>query len=131
MTTELSQLKQEVAELWTRYRQHQPPALFGEDEERRGLAEQNRTLEGKRRALSERSSTLRLELEAHRRKAARLSPVARVVGGFIGIVTATAGSSVVLPDLAALSVGLSAAHGAIALAVSLFVLGLCVGRVER
>ncbi len=124
MSTELSQLKQEVADLWTRYRQHQPQPLFGEDEERRKLVELNRTLEGMRRALSERSSTLRLEREAHRRHAARLSPVAKVVGGALGVVAASGVFVLNLPGLASLSTGLSAGHGVAACAACLLLLAV-------
>lgn len=125
MSTELSQLKQEVAELWTRYRQHPPQPLFGEDEERRKLAELNRTLEGKRRALWDRSFTLRLELEAHRRRSARLSPVARVVGGFLGTVMGAALVVAGLPELASLFSESSAGQGVVAIVSSLVVLALC------
>ena len=43
MNNELSELKQEVAELWTRYRKEEPRQV--EDEGRRALAELNRALE--------------------------------------------------------------------------------------
>jgi hypothetical protein len=129
MTAELSQLKQEVAELWARYRKDTP--LAADDEGRRVLAEQNRTLETKRRALSDRSATLRHELEVHRRRASRFSPVVRVFGGLIGSV-ATAGLLVlVLPAVAERSVGLTTAQGAAILSGALLVLALSVSRAER
>jgi len=131
MSTELTQLKQEVAELWARYRQQQPQPLYGEDEERRTLAELNRSLEGKRRALSDRSSALRLELENHRRRSARLSPVARVVGGFLGTVMGAVGISAVMPEVASFSLSFSSGHGVVAIAGALLVLGFCVARAER
>ena len=131
MSAELTQLKQEVAELWTRYRQHQPQPLFGEDEERGKLAEQHRTLEGKRRALADRSSVLRVELEAHRRKSTRLSPVARVVGGFLGTMVTAIGVAAVLPELASLTIGFGIAQGVVASCVALLVLGFTASPAER
>ena len=131
MTAEISQLKQEVAELWTRYRQHPPQPLFGEDEARRTLAELNRTLEGKRRALAEKSSTLRLEVEAHRRTAARLSPVARVLGGLLGTILASAGVAASIPALASATSGFGTVQGVVACSLSLLVVGFSVKRAER
>lgn len=129
MTAELSQLKQEVAELWARYRKDAPLAV--DDEGRRVLAEQNRTLEAKRRALSDRSAALRHELDVHRRRASRLSPVVRVFGGLIGSVV-TAGLLVfVLPEVAERSVWLTKAQGAAVLSAALLVLALSVSRAER
>ncbi|MDP1824034.1 MAG: hypothetical protein Q8L48_12355 [Archangium sp.] len=129
MNAELSQLKQEVAELWARYRKDAPLAV--DDEGRRVLAEQNRTLETKRRALSDRSATLRHELEQHRRRASRLSPVVRVFGGFFGSLLTAALLGLVLPDVAALSVGLTTAQGAAILSGALLVLALSVSRADR
>lgn len=129
MTAELSQLKQEVAELWARYRKDAPLAV--DDEGRRVLAERNRTLEAKRRALSDRSATLRHELEVERRHASRLSPVVRVFGGLIGSLV-TAGLLVfALPDVAERSVGLTTAPGAAILSGALLVLALSVSRADR
>ena len=131
MNAELTQLKQEVAELWTRYRQQQPQPLFGEDEERRTLAELNRTLEGKRRALADKSSTLRLELEVIHRTAARLSPVARVFGGLLGTLLSAGLVAAVLPELAPVTSGFGALQGVVACGLSLVVVGLSVKRAER
>ena len=131
MNPELTQLKQEVAELWTRYRQQQPQPLFGEDEERRSLTELNRTLEGKRRALADKSSTLRLELEAIRRTAARLSPVARVFGGLLGTLLAAGLVAAVLPELASATSGFGTVQGVVAWGFSLLVVGLSVKRAAR
>ena len=88
MTTELTELKAEVAELWAKYRKEEPRVF--EDDSRRELAALNRTLETKRKALSDRSASLRSELDAHRRRASRLSPVVRVFGGIIGAALTTA-----------------------------------------
>ena len=128
MNTELSQLKQEVAELWTRYRQQQPQPLFGEDDERRKLAELNRTLEGKRRALAEKSFALRLEVEVHRRSSARLSPLARVLGGFLGTLFACISVASGVPELAATTSGFGAVQGVIAGGLSMLAAGLSVSR---
>ena len=126
---ELSQLKQEVEELWSRYRKD-APALSGDDEARRTLSEQSRSLEAKRRLLSDRSATLRHELEAYRRRASRLSPVVRVFGGLVGAAMAAVVLATGLQDVVDLSVSLSAAQGAGLLSAALLVVALCVSRAE-
>jgi hypothetical protein len=126
---ELTQLKQEVNELWSRYRKHEPWPT--EDEGRRLLAEKNRSLEAKRRVLSDRSSTLRLELEQHRRRASRLSPVVRVFGGLVGSLVMAVLLAMVLSEVAALSVALTAAQGAAVLTGSLLLVALSVSRADR
>ena len=109
MTAEISQLKQEVAELWTRYRKELPHSA--DDECRGRLAEQNRALEAKRRTLSERSAALRARLELQRLRASRLAPVVRVVGGVLGGVLTAVAISTMLPQLAAFSIELSPGQG--------------------
>jgi hypothetical protein len=129
MTTELTELKQEVAELWAKYRKEEPRVI--EDESRRELAALNRTLETKRRALSDRSSSLRLELEAHRRRASRLSPVVRVFGGIIGAALSSALVIVLAPEFAQSAISFSAGQGVVLICASLLLTGLCVSRVGR
>ncbi len=126
MTNELSELKQEVAELWTRYRKEEPREV--DDEGRRALAGLNRTLEAKRRALSDRSATLRSELEAHRRRASQLAPVVRVFGGMIGSVLALILVGALMPELAPLE--LSVGQGAVVLSASLVLAALSVARTD-
>jgi hypothetical protein len=123
---ELSQLKQEVAELWSRYRKDAP--LVADDEARHALALRNRNLEAKRKMLSERSATLRAELEQLRRRASRLSPVVRVLGGVMGAVLAGVMLSTILQDVADASVGLTIAQGAGLLTASLLLVALSVSR---
>ena len=126
---ELSQLKQEVAELWTRFRKDEPAP--GDDEVRRALAAQNRSLEATRRVLVERRTTLRHELDVFRRRASRLAPAVRVFGGLAGVTLAGLVLATVLPDLAALSAGVTASQGAAILTVSLLVLALSVAPRDR
>lgn len=126
---ELSQLKQEVAELWTRFRKDEPAQ--GDDDVRRALAAQNRSLEATRRVLVERRTTLRHELDVFRRRASRLAPVVRVFGGLIGVALALAALVTILPDLAGFSVGLTAPQGAGILTASLLVLALSVTPRDR
>lgn len=126
---ELSQLKQEVAELWTRFRKDEPAP--GDDDARRALADQNRSLEAKRRLLGERRTSLRRELEASRRRASRLAPAVRVFGGLVGAVVAALSLGPVLPSLAELSVGLTTSPGAAVLAASLLLLALSVAPDDR
>lgn len=80
--SELSELKNEVASLWSRFRREEPQP--NDDELRRGLVEQLRAREGARRALAERAENLRRELEQHRRRASRLAPLVRFAGGVVG-----------------------------------------------
>ena len=129
MSAELSQLKQEVAELWTRYRKDEP--VLVDDEGRKVLSELNRTLEGQRRALSDRSSTLRIELEVQRRRASRLSPVVRVIGGVIGSAVTAVLAGAVMPALAAWSMEFTPAQGSVLLAFSLLLVGLAVSRADH
>ena len=129
MSAELSQLKQEVAELWTRYRKDE--AVVVDDEGRRVLSELNRTLEGQRQTLSDRTSTLRIELEVQRRRASRLSPVVRVIGGVIGSAVMAVLVWVVMPELAAWSVEFTPAQGSVLLAFSLLLVGLTVSRADH
>ena len=126
---ELTQLKQEVNELWSRYRKHEPWPT--EDDARRQLAEKNRTLDAKRRLLSDKSAALRLELEQYRRRASRLSPVVRVFGGLIGSLVTAVALSLVLPELAERTVALTATQGAAALTCALLLLATSVSRVDR
>lgn len=123
---ELSQLKQEVAELWTRFRKDEPAPA--DDEGRRALAELNRTLEGKRRSLADRRTTLRHELELLRRRASRLAPAVRVLGGLLGVALAAVGLRPALPEVARLSLDLTPAHGAAVLTCSLLLLALSVAK---
>ena len=126
---ELSQLKQEVAELWTRFRNDEPAP--GDDDARRALAAQNRNLEATRRVLVERRTTLRNELDVFRRRASRLAPAVRVFGGLMGVLLAGAFLGTVLPDLAGLSVERTASQGAGIRTASLLVLALSVAPRER
>lgn len=129
MTTELTDLKQEVAELWAKYRKEEPRVV--EDDSRRELAALNRALETKRRALSDRSASLRSELETHRRRASRLSPVVRVFGGMIGAALGSALVIVMLPEVAEATLGFSAGQGVVLVCFSLLLAGLSVSRVDR
>jgi hypothetical protein len=126
---ELSQLKQEVAELWTRFRKDEPAP--GDDDVRRALAAQNRSLEATRRVVVERRTTLRHELDVFRRRASRLAPAVRVFGGLTGVTLAGVVLAILLPDLAGLSVGLTASQGAALLTASLLVLALSVAPRDR
>lgn len=129
MTTELTDLKQEVAELWAKYRKEEPRVL--EDESRKELATLNRTLETKRKALSDRSASLRSELDAHRRRASRLSPVVRVFGGIIGAAIASSIVIAMAPELAEGALQFSAGQGVVLLTFSLLLSGLCVSKIDR
>jgi hypothetical protein len=129
MTTELTELKAEVAELWAKYRKEEPRVL--EDDARRELAALNRTLETKRKALSDRSASLRSELEAHRRRASRLSPVVRVFGGIIGAAIASAIVIAMVAELAEASMDFSAGQGLVLICFSLLLTGLAVSKTER
>jgi CBS domain-containing protein len=126
---ELSQLKQEVAELWTRFRKDEPAP--GDDDARRALATHNRNLEATRRVLVERRTTLRHELDVFRRRASRLAPVVRVFGGLIGVTLAGALVGATLLELAGFSVELTVSQGAGILTASLLVLALAVAPRDR
>ena len=129
MTAEISQLKQEVAELWNRYRKEQP--RFVDDESRSRLAEQNRTLEAKRRSLSERSAGLRTQLERQRQQASQLAPVVRVAGGLLGGLLTAAALSTMLPQLAEFSTALSRGQGLVVLSCALLLVAISVSRAEH
>ena len=129
MTTELTELKAEVAELWAKYRKEEPRVL--EDDSRRELATLNRTLETKRKALSDRSASLRSELDAHRRRASRLSPVVRVFGGIIGAAISSAIVITMAPEIADHSLDFSGGQGVVMLCFSLLMTGLAVSKTDR
>lgn len=129
MTAEISQLKQEVAELWTKYRKDLPHSA--DDETRSRLAEQNRALETKRRTLSERSSTLRTLLEQQRRQASRLAPVVRVAGGLLGGLVTSAALATLITQLAEFTTELSPGQGVGVLSCALVLVALSVSRAEH
>ena len=126
MTAEISQLKQEVAELWTRYRQGLPQSA--DDGCRSRLAEQNRMLEAKRRTLSDRSAMLRTQLERQRRQVSRLAPVVRVVGGLLGAMFTAGALSTMLPRVAEFSIELSPGQGGAMLGCALLLVAFSASR---
>lgn len=115
---ELSALKQEVADLWRRFRQHEGEQDVGEDPARAQLSEQARVLEGKRKLLVERREVVRAVLEKDRQQASRFVPVVRALGLLLGGVAAMAAAWLALPEVAALSVDFGVAQGAVLLGVS-------------
>jgi hypothetical protein len=129
MSAELSALKHEVEALWARYRKDEPGQV--DDEARRALSELNRALEKKRRALSDRSAALRQELEAHRRRASRLSPLARVLGGLVGSALVAGLIGAGLPALGSHALELSVGQGVVLLSASLLVAAWSVSPADR
>ncbi len=116
---ELSTLKQEVAELWSRYRSTEPP-LGGDDAERLLLKEKTRLFEATRRLLAERRTSLRERLEVEGRRRSRFLPLVQGLGVVLGLGLGALGVAEVVPEVAAWSVGLSPAVGAVLVGVALF-----------
>ena len=114
--TELSSLKQEVAELWSRYRKDEP--VPGDEVERQTVGAQLRALEVKQRALVDRRSSLRSALEAERRRVSAFAPVLQWCGAVVGVVVSALALGAVLPVVADWSLSLEAAHGALAVGLS-------------
>lgn len=117
---ELNALKHEVAELWTRFRKEEPRVV--DDEGRRALSEQTRSLELKRRHLADRRSVLRLQLEVARRRRSRIAPAVHFFGALAGLVVTFVAVLPFVPDVAELSLLLEPSHGAAVLSVSLVML---------
>lgn len=114
--TELSSLKQEVAELWSRYRNDEP--VPGDEAERQSLGAQLRALEVKNRELVDRRAALRSAVEAERRRVSAFAPVLQVCGATVGVVVTALALGVVLPTVADWSLSLEAAQGALAVGLS-------------
>lgn len=114
--TELSSLKQEVAELWSRYRKDEPGP--GDESERQTVGAQLRALEVKQRALVDRRSSLRSALEAERRRVSAFAPVLQWCGAVVGVVVSALALGAALPAVADWSLSLEAAHGALAVGLS-------------
>ncbi len=114
--TELSSLKQEVAELWSRYRKEEP--LPGDDAERQQWSSQLRALEVKQRALADRRALLRSTIEAERRRVSAFAPILHAGGGVVGLFIAALGVGLVLPTVTDWSASLSTLHGALALGLA-------------
>jgi hypothetical protein len=119
---ELKELKQEVAELWVRFRAEQPGVP--EDEARRALAAQAKALESRRRALSDRRSVLERQLDVAGRRASRWAPVLRFLGGVAGAVAGVALGLPLVPAVAARAVDLGELQGAAVLTGSLLLLAI-------
>jgi hypothetical protein len=114
--TELSSLKQEVAELWSRYRKEEP--LPGDDAERQQWSSQLRALEVKQRALADRRALLRSAIEAERRRVSVFAPILLAGGGVVGLFIVALGVGLVLPMVADWSASLSTLHGVLALGLA-------------
>ncbi|MDP3500941.1 MAG: hypothetical protein Q8S33_11430 [Myxococcales bacterium] len=114
--TELSSLKQEVAELWSRYRKDEP--VPGDEVERQRLGAQLRALEVKHRELIDRRSALRSGIEAERRRVSAFVPVLQMGGAVVGVVVSLLTLGVVLPTVADWSLSLGTLHGALAVGLS-------------
>ena len=114
--TELSSLKQEVAELWSRYRKDEP--VPGDEAERQSLGAQLRALEVKQRELVDRRSALRSAVEAERRRVSAFAPVLQLCGAVVGVVITALAVGPVLPLVADWSLSLDAVHGALAVGLS-------------
>lgn len=121
---ELKELKQEVADLWVRFRKEEPVVV--EDEPRRTLSQQAKALEARRRELSERRVSLRSQLDVARRRTSRLAPVARFFGGLVGVVVTSALVLPLVPELAAETLSLGVPQGAAVLTFALVLLALAV-----
>lgn len=114
--TELSSLKQEVAELWSRYRKDEPAPDLGAD--RLALVEQVRELDVKQRALVSRRSVLQSAIDAERRRVSAFVPVLRACGAVVGFGVTALVVVNVLPAVADWSLSLTAVHGALAIGLS-------------
>lgn len=114
--TELSSLKQEVAELWSRYRKDEP--LPDDEVERPRLSEQVRALELKQRALADRRSVLRSAIEAERRRLSAFAPILQGCGAVCGVVVTALCVGVLLPTFADSSLSLTTGHGALLVVLS-------------
>lgn len=114
--TELSSLEQEVAELWSRYRQAEPSP--DDAVEKHALGAQVRALETKQRSLAERRLACRSALEAERRRVSAFAPILLVCGALVGLVVTALAVAAVLPTVATWSLTLDVAHGAVTIGLA-------------
>ena len=124
--TELSSLKQEVAELWSRFRKEEQSQ--GNSAERMELSERARAFEVKQRVLADRRTVLREVLETERRRLSRFVPVIHGFGVVVGLVAGGLGVAMVVPDVATWSLDLAPAHGAVLVGLSTLSLPLLLNR---
>jgi hypothetical protein len=124
--TELSSLKQEVAELWSRFRKDEQSS--GSDEERRALSEQVRALEVKQRVLADRRAVLREVVEVERRRLSRFVPVLQGLGMLGGLIGGALALSAFVPEVADWSLVLAPGHGAVLVGLSTLSLPLLLSR---
>lgn len=107
---ELSSLKQQVAELWRRFKT-EDQSTPSDDPQRRALAEQTRTLDLKQKELMLRRDALRHELELERARQAGRAPLFKTFGFLLGLGVGVAGVCLGLDDFAAATLGLSPLAG--------------------
>lgn len=113
-TDELTQLRQEVAELWRRFRKEEPSAP-SRDPERASLMATLKAFDVKQKELMTRRDALRAEQELERARASSVVPVLRGLGLVVGVAAGAALALGVVEDVAAWTTGLTPAWGAVLL----------------
>jgi hypothetical protein len=127
---DLSSLKQEVADLWRRFKTEEPSNRPEHDPLRQQLVEKTRTLDLRQKELMVRRDALRHELELeHARTSGRL-PVFRGLGLFVGLLVGAVVAGVQLEALAGLTDGLPSFYGALML-VAVVPFPLLIPRLRR
>ncbi|MFO0595908.1 MAG: hypothetical protein U0228_11400 [Myxococcaceae bacterium] len=132
MTTpaELSHLKNEVAELWKRFKKDEPTKKPADDPERTKLTAEVRALDVRSRELMTRRDALRMELDHERRKYASRLPVVRGVGLVFGVAAGAIALYFGLEPLAAWTAELPRAAG-IAMLVAVVPFPLLIPQLRR
>lgn len=127
---DLSTLKQEVAELWRRFKTEEPAARPGNDPVRQALVEKTRALDLEQKELMVRRDALRHEVELVRARAGSRLPIFRGLGLVVGLAVATVAAGLQLDQVAALSDGLPPLAGALML-VAVVPFPLLIPRLRR
>ncbi|MBL8911110.1 MAG: hypothetical protein JNM17_10495 [Archangium sp.] len=104
---ELSSLKNEVAELWRRFKSEEPASAGQDDPARKALVEQIKTLDVKQKELMVKRDSLRHELEVERARIAGRAPGFRALGLILGVLVGVACAIGAMPSVAEFTIALS------------------------
>lgn len=105
---ELSSLKNEVAELWKRFKSEEPSSSVRHDDpQRQALVAQIKALDVKQKELMVARDSLRHELVVERARIAGRKPGLRGLGLVVGVLIGIAAAIAVMPSVAEFTLTLS------------------------
>lgn len=104
---ELSSLKNEVAELWKRFKTEEPASAGHDDPARKVLVDQIKALDVKQKELLVKRDSLRHEVEVERARLAARAPGLRALGILLGVLIGVATAIAAMPGVADFTVTLT------------------------